>query len=432
MNKNTSTCIYTSSLDELNINQFISHYISLGFDHIFIREDPNSKFNIQYFIKKEYVSSTTVLRFETGSQSSDTKYFIDNFLSKTEYEYCLFIDADEFLYLKNYDTIQEFLSDGYNEYDTICFRWVLFGHGFVENQSIYDSIIDNFQYSECTISPSTHTMKCMIRSKLLINNLIWSAKNNEYIFANHIFTDYIHFENRAYYPDSKNIILPNNSNLDPMEADFFLAHYITQSLNYYLTRKSNRVKHGSWKSDADNDNRSREKYKTEIKYISSTFIQSNMIINHKMIEKYGNSNKKIEKFNEDYFLTPYIDHNFNGNFLTITEKNRKILYDLLNIPNDFDYDLYLKINTDVLYQYEKLNLYKNILESIAIFHFLNNGYTEGRIYSLKNIPSNFDWEKYLSLNSDLKKNGITNEIKAKVHYLRYGMVESRHYCDETP
>jgi hypothetical protein len=433
---NDTCCIYCTCLDELNINQFISHYINLGFNHIFIREDLNSKFNIQYFIDKKYLSLITILKYETGSQGSDAKYFIDNILSKNNYEYCFFIDADEFLYLKNYDTIQEFLSDGYNEYDTIGFRWILFGHGFIENQSIYDSIIDTFQYSNSVVSyssqePPSPTMKCLIKSKILIDHIIWDNKIQNYISADSIYHDYIHFEHRAHHPNSKSIILPDN--LDPTKADIFLAHYITQSLNYYLTRKFNRVRNGSWKNDGKEDT-SREVYKTQNKYIFSIFTESNLILNNKMIEKYGNISKKIDKYDSSYFLFPFIDTypDTYGKFLKINDENRNKIYKSLGIPDQFEYNIYLICNEDIIKEIPIHALSENAIEAYALSHFINNGSKEGRIYNLNKLPSNFDWKKYLSLNSDLKKGEITNEIKAKVHYLRYGILESRHYCDETP
>lgn len=44
-----------------------------------------------------------------------------------------------------------------------------------------------------------------------------------------------------------------------------------------------------------------------------------------------------------------------------------------------------------------------------------------------NIPLDFDWKIYLSLNSDLEKAGISDELSAKYHYLIYGKNENRIY-----
>jgi len=46
------------------------------------------------------------------------------------------------------------------------------------------------------------------------------------------------------------------------------------------------------------------------------------------------------------------------------------------------------------------------------------------------IPSNFDWNIYLSLNPDLYKAGINNEKLAKAHWIKYGQKENRKYLIE--
>ena len=43
------------------------------------------------------------------------------------------------------------------------------------------------------------------------------------------------------------------------------------------------------------------------------------------------------------------------------------------------------------------------------------------------IPDDFCFQTYISLNADLQKNGITNELKAKEHYLLFGLKENRQY-----
>lgn len=43
------------------------------------------------------------------------------------------------------------------------------------------------------------------------------------------------------------------------------------------------------------------------------------------------------------------------------------------------------------------------------------------------VPKDFDWKFYLNNYPDLKANGITNENKAKQHWLRYGVDEKRIY-----
>lgn len=87
-----------------------------------------------------------------------------------------------------------------------------------------------------------------------------------------------------------------------------------------------------------------------------------------------------------------------------------------NKYKDFDWKKYLEINTD---------LPRNFSEIDCKSHFLNNGIYEKRIYKLDNIPSDFNWMQYLSINSDLPRNFTENECK--IHFLRFGIYEKRFY-----
>lgn len=44
-----------------------------------------------------------------------------------------------------------------------------------------------------------------------------------------------------------------------------------------------------------------------------------------------------------------------------------------------------------------------------------------------NIPIDFDWKSYLTLNPDLTESGISDELAAKYHYIIYGKSENRIY-----
>ena len=86
-----------------------------------------------------------------------------------------------------------------------------------------------------------------------------------------------------------------------------------------------------------------------------------------------------------------------------------------NIPQDFDYKFYIKMNNDLL-----LNLNDEIG---AKAHFQSYGYKENRKYKFNNIPSDFDPELYLKINGDIK-GGV---FDAKFHYEFHGRFENRKY-----
>ena len=83
----------------------------------------------------------------------------------------------------------------------------------------------------------------------------------------------------------------------------------------------------------------------------------------------------------------------------------------------FNWKFYIEMNKDL-----KINN-----ESNAKTHFKNFGYTEDRLYSYEqeNLLKNYDWNKYLKINTDLFNNNIRDNFSAYKHYLNYGKNEGR-------
>jgi hypothetical protein len=107
-----------------------------------------------------------------------------------------------------------------------------------------------------------------------------------------------------------------------------------------------------------------------------------------------------------------------------------------NTEDNFDAEYYLKSNPDVVK--EGFNTPERLKE-----HFVKYGKTEGRLGSAKcidivkselkklnikkDLPLDFSWTSYISLNKDLELSGIDTEEKAIMHYKLYGKNEKRSY-----
>jgi hypothetical protein len=89
------------------------------------------------------------------------------------------------------------------------------------------------------------------------------------------------------------------------------------------------------------------------------------------------------------------------------------------IPDDFNWKIYLKINTDLPRTYN---------ENECIRHYLIHGKNEKRLYK-KNLtyylPEDFNWKTYSKINSDLPANYTKKDYI--VHYITHGRKENRHY-----
>lgn len=106
--------------------------------------------------------------------------------------------------------------------------------------------------------------------------------------------------------------------------------------------------------------------------------------------------------------------------------NDKHTYDSINqtnninneLPLDFDWELYVKINDDI----------SSLDEVKAKLHYVNFGRNEKRLYKLE-LPDDFDWEEYLLMNNDLRH---LDEFRAKLHYIHDGKREKRTYKLDLP
>ena len=85
----------------------------------------------------------------------------------------------------------------------------------------------------------------------------------------------------------------------------------------------------------------------------------------------------------------------------------------IDIPEDFNIFIYLKLHPDLQEQYSKN----------PIDHYLNYGYFENRKYKV-DLPEDFNDEVYLKLHPDLNEQYSNN---LKFHYCHYGYFENRQY-----
>jgi len=86
------------------------------------------------------------------------------------------------------------------------------------------------------------------------------------------------------------------------------------------------------------------------------------------------------------------------------------------LPNDFNWEVYLKFNKDLPRSYN---------ESDCINHYLKFGKKENRFYKEVSLPKDFNWKTYLILNKDLPRNFTKKECC--LHYLTFGEKDNRAY-----
>lgn len=120
---NHQVFLFTNARDEPNIAEWVAHHILLGFDKVIIF-DHLSEEPIQKQLGTNFDGKLFVKRVE-GSGNIKLKLMTDavNIANANNVSWMLYLDADEFLLLKNVSNIKDFLK--YFKYaDAIGINWL--------------------------------------------------------------------------------------------------------------------------------------------------------------------------------------------------------------------------------------------------------------------------------------------------------------------
>lgn len=314
------TCVYVRSYyDSPYLNFFLEHYIKLGFDKIFILKADD----LSYDIDPKFKSKITILDVPNLGNGLLPKY--DYLVKKSNYDWALCIDTDEFLLLnEKYSNIQEFLTDKLsqnNDINVIYFRW-----GIIEK---FDNLDLSFSkiFNEYNIF-SNHHIKSMIK-----------IKNLKCIFHPHLCQmdkPIIYFENNILTNQKPN----NHSITENSYQDSVLIHLHTRSIKN-LTIKSLKTKlNKKHINDLDNFNNLIENYHNfNNKELFSKFksfiglkaqlpfahITKPINLNNYQISTYNN--KIIDNIQENEILKNLLNENYN-NFILMENKLNEFIINL--------------------------------------------------------------------------------------------------------
>lgn len=135
---NSSVCIVAILRDEERfLDEWISYHKLIGTDHFFLYDDDPS-LPLKSFLKPHAAYSTIIPWAQhedkpghSGNQLSAYTHALNNYIR--DFEWVAFIDADEFIVLKEHENIHSFLSE-FTEQSSISLNWQLYGHnGYFED-----------------------------------------------------------------------------------------------------------------------------------------------------------------------------------------------------------------------------------------------------------------------------------------------------------
>lgn len=169
LKKQKKSIIITNARDEDNIEEWVIYHQKIGFDHVHIY-DHNSIIPISKRVSK--FDNCTVTRIE-GEINTLPDFKINLyckysvlFAKNNGYEWMLYIDADEFLFLGE-NKVNNFIENNEN-YDLIKINWVLFtSNNYISQPS--GLIIKNF--TECYDKFNYH-VKSFLKLKNYVINVV--------------------------------------------------------------------------------------------------------------------------------------------------------------------------------------------------------------------------------------------------------------------
>ena len=111
------------------LDEWTDFHLALGFDTIFIY-DNSDNFELKEWAKSKGIGSSIIVRHYPGGKGVQKKAYIDCFERIKEnksHDWIAFIDADEFIVLKQHEKISELLATVPTEAGGLTISWYLFG-----------------------------------------------------------------------------------------------------------------------------------------------------------------------------------------------------------------------------------------------------------------------------------------------------------------
>ena len=217
--KDVALCVIAKD-ENLYIKEFVEYYKNLGIKKIYLYDNNDINGENFYTILHSYISSEFIkiknIRGKSEIQLLAYNDCYQRYLNK--YSWFMFLDVDEFLYIKYNKTISNFLSDDrLSKCNTIFINYNEYGDSDLlkyDNRSIFKRFTQS-QYRTCGKSITRggiKNAKIDIHKPLNINNYCNSKGESEELYKNKIFI-------------SKIVV-------DSVE----LKHFITKSLEEFSQR----------------------------------------------------------------------------------------------------------------------------------------------------------------------------------------------------
>ena len=228
---NMKICICTLGKNENRyIKDFVEHYKNYGVDKIYLYDNNDlngERFEdvIGNYINDKYV----VLKDWRGIKGTSTYYGIMDSCYQTyhdQFDWLIFYELDEFIYLKNYQNIKEYLlNKKFDKCESIQLNWV---HMSDNNQIFYENKSLNARFPE----RGKNVVKNKYNKICFIKTMIKGHLKNISITHNHILNEKL-FACNGFGKKSK---INKIESLSPDYEFFYIKHYYSKSVQEFIEK----------------------------------------------------------------------------------------------------------------------------------------------------------------------------------------------------
>ena len=223
------------------INDFVSWYLNIGFDQIYIYDnDDNDAEHIENYINAENRKKVKIfnIRGMKGQCLQHTVYTTFYQKHRTEFDWCLFCDVDEFLF--GVKDIKAFLSQPYfYNIQQIRVKWKLFGDDNLITRDMSKPVYEVFhkEIAKSYSRDSQREKKLYNQGKSFVRGNLIGVVVNSVHYASNVSNNQVL---SSALPSGR----PCNSFIEIKEdyshEKVFLNHYMTKSLSEFLEQKLGR------------------------------------------------------------------------------------------------------------------------------------------------------------------------------------------------
>ena len=211
--------------ENLYAKEFVQHYKNIGYNHIFLYD--NNKIGDEKFddvLQDEVANGFVTIIDRRGLKYIQCRCYKDCYKkNKKDYDWLSFFDLDEFLFIKNNKTIQEFLSDEkYKDCKNVKINMLYYtdnDHIYYENKSLNE----RFTTYKLDYLPNIH-IKSTVRGNLSKN--YWASYENSHVST-------VRYSSCNTLGQKIKFDTPFNK---PNYDSAYLKHYHTKTLEEFWTK----------------------------------------------------------------------------------------------------------------------------------------------------------------------------------------------------